>query len=369
MTDLFEIDAPTTTTSLELRRLQRDQRRRQRRLHSLVAATIGIVVLAIGVSIAFNFVQTFKSSPNSVADYPGAGQGVVLIVINEGDNGATIAKTLKTNDVVASEKAFLLATYANPDAAMKIQPGYYLMQKQMKAEYALQELLNPDRKKETNITIPEGFTEAKILDKVASVTGYTLDEVTALAADTQALGLPAEAKGNLEGWLFPATYKFNPDVHPADVLQAMIKKTVSVLTNLGVPQDKWETTLTFASLVEREARLDADRPLIASVIQNRLSVGQALELDSTILYFSPADTTEARASDNPYNTYKFIGLPPGPIASPGQKSIEAALKPATTGYFYFVTINLETGETRYAATYPDHLKNVALYQAWVKANS
>jgi UPF0755 protein len=199
--------------------------------------------------------------------------------------------------------------------------------------------------------------------------------VQAAADDFETIGLPEEAGGNLEGWLFPSTYKFNPNVTPTEVLSAMVSTTVATLKDKDIPQEDWLTTLTVASLVEREAGLDVDRPLIAGVIYNRVAAGMALELDSTVKYAvgtegdGNAFTTAAdRESDSPYNTYKVTGLPPGPIASPGAASIDAAVAPAVHGYFFFVTVNLLTGETKYAENFAGHQANVKELQEWVKAN-
>lgn len=371
MTDLFEIEVPTTTTSLELRRLQRDMRRRQRRIRTLIAAAIGIVVFALAASAAWNFVQAFKPESGGVADFEGSGQGQVQIIINPGDDGAAIAQTLYENGVVASTEAFILATYNNPDAAMSIQPGYYVLPKEMKAETALGALLDTDRRITKDITIPEGYRLTQILDRVASITGYSIEEVEMAAADYDALGLPEEAGDNLEGWLFPSTYRFNPDIHPSEALAKMVETTVSILENNEVPRDQWERTLIVASLVEREAGSDADRKLVSSVIENRLAINQPLEFCSTIRYFLPGGlgvTNAETQTPNEYNTYLNPGLPPGPIASPGEASIQAAIDPAETNYMYFVTVNPTTGETRFATTYPEFQQAKAEFKQWCNEN-
>jgi UPF0755 protein len=371
MTDLFEIEAPTTTTSLELRRLQREERRRRRRLRTLAATAVGLVIFALGASIAWSFIQALKPVTNELEDFAGVGQGAVQIIIEPGEDGRAIAETLLENGVIASKGAFILEWNNNQDAARLIQPGYYLLQREMKAAYALQYLMDPDRRLATNITIPEGWTQAKIFERIASVTGYSLAEVETIAADTEAIGLPPEAAGNLEGWLFPLTYSFNPGVTPTEVLAEMISTTQTMLEDKGVSRDRWESTLTLASLVEREAKLDADRPLVAGVIQNRLDIGMALELCSTVNYFTGRKgipTTAETQTANPFNTYLNIGLPPAPIASPGEASIDAAIAPAQNDYLFFATVNLLTGETRFAATFPEHLQNVEVLRQWCREN-
>ncbi len=370
MTDLFEAES-TTTTSLDMRRLQRQKRRQARRKWTAIISVAAIVLLAIGFSVAYNFVSSFGGgeSEDTVADFEGAGQGVVQVVIEQGDSGYDIAQTLYEAGVVAAPESFIEEANSRPDEAQSITPGYYFMQKEMKAEYAMDALLDPANRDELKITIPEGYRVDYYLQSIANLTEYSLEDVEAIAEDTDALGLPAEADGNLEGWLFPSTYTFTPDVQPAEVLSAMIAQTVRILDKYDVPLEDREDVLTVASMVEREARLDEDRPMIAGVIYNRLDIDMPLQLDSTVKYLNPTEgvftTDEDREIDSEYNTYKYAGLPPGPISNPGEASIEAAVSPADHEYIYFVTVNLETGETLYAETYDEHLKNVDQLQAWI----
>jgi UPF0755 protein len=371
MTDLFEAET-TTTTSLDLRRVQRLQRRARRRKWALVLITFGLVILALGGSYAYNFVTTtFESDSTEVLDYDGLGQGIVQVVIEPGDTGADIAATLHTAGVVASEQAYVNASNANSDSS-GIKPGFYFMAREMKAEYALLALLDPNNRDLRKITVPEGKSLDFYYDKIASLTGYTVEEVTTAAEDTDALGLPAEANGNLEGWLFPSTYNFNPGVTPSDVLREMISTTIKTLDGLGVaPADRLRI-LTIASLIEMEAGLDVDRPLISGVIYNRLDREMKLELDATVKYIAPSEgafvSADDKLVDSPYNTYMYTGLPPGPISGSGVASIEAAIAPASHNYVFYVTVNLETRETLYAETYDQHLQNTQLLRQWIDAN-
>jgi len=372
MTDLFEAET-TTTTSLDLRRLQRQKRRATRRKWALVLISLGLVLVAMGGSVAYNFLQeTLETEDVGVADYEGLGQGTIQVEIKPGDTGAMIAQTLYANDVVASTEAFTKVYSDSPDA-MNIKPGFYFMQRQMKAEYALALLLDPNNRDLRKINVPEGKTLPFYFQKIADLTGATVDEVKTAAEDTEKLGLPAEAGGNLEGWLFPATYEFNPGVTPTAVLQAMVKKTIDVLDAQGVAPENRERVLTVASLVEMEAKLAEDRPLIAGVIYNRLDQNWKLELDSTVKYVSTDTegafiTNDEKAIDSPYNTYMYAGLPPAPISGAGEASIAAAVAPAAHDYMFFVTVNLHTGETAYAATLAEHQKNVQAMRAWIDAN-
>ncbi|MCB2414058.1 endolytic transglycosylase MltG [Demequina sp. TTPB684] len=371
MTDLFEAEA-TTTTSLDLRRVQRLQRRARRRKWTLVLVAIALVVFAIGGSYAYNFVTTtFERDTNEIADYEGVGQGVIQVVIEPGDTGTDIAATLYEAGVIASEQAYINASNANPDSS-GIKPGFYFMAREMKAEYALLALLDPNNRDLRKITIPEGKQLSFYYDKIASLTGYSVDEVKAAAEDTAAIGLPAEANGNLEGWLFPSTYNFNPGVTPSDVLREMIATTVQKLDAKGVaPADRLKI-LTIASLIEMEAGLDVDRPLISGVIYNRLNRDMKLELDATVKYIAPSEgafvSADDKQVDSPYNTYMYTGLPPGPISGSGEASIDAAIAPASHNYVFYVTVNLDSRETLYAETYDQHLKNTQLLRQWIEEN-
>ena len=172
------------------------------------------MIFALGASTAYNFVGTFKGSGSAVADYEGTGQGQVQVIVNSGDTGSKIATTLHDSGVIASRQAFLQEWNSNPDS-QSVVPGYYIMHHEMKAEFALQSLLDPDNRDQLSITVPEGSSLAAFYDKIAAITGTDVDTVKAAAKDTDALGLPPEAKGNLEGWLFPATLRFQPrrDAH------------------------------------------------------------------------------------------------------------------------------------------------------------
>lgn len=372
MTDLFETEA-TTTTSLDMRRLQRKQRRNTRRKWTMIVSAFGIVIFALGANLAWNFAQDLAPAASTeIADYEGAGQGVVQVVVNPGDSGADIAAALFEAGVVASPEAFTKEARSNPDAA-SIVPGYYFMHKKMKATFALQSLLDPDNRDLRTITVPEGLQLDAYFRKIADLTEYSKADVEEAAKNTTAIGLPEEADGNLEGWLFPATYEFNPGATPTDVMSKMIQKTITELDRAGVAPEDRERILTVASLVEREAKLDEDRPKIAEVIYNRLEIDKKLELDSTVKYIAPSEgvftSDKDRATDSPYNTYKYKGLPPAPIAAPGAASIEAAVNPEPSDNLFFVSVNTITGETLYAVTYEEHLKNVEVLKKWAQENA
>jgi len=283
-----------------------------------------------------------------------------------------MASALVEAGVVASAKAFNTAFAANPQSG-SIQPGTYRMLLEMKASDAVTALLNPSSRVSFKVTVPEGLSRDQIVAKINEKTLIPVADLEAALADPASIGLPAEANGNAEGWLFPATYDVQPGATAASVLSQMTAQTVAVLTQKGVPQDQWEDLLTRASLVEREARLPEDRPKIARAIQNRLDKEMPLDIDSSVAYGAKKPGTAVTTDDladanNPYNTYKHLGLPPSPIASPGTASIDAVMSPADGPWLFWVTVNLDTGETLFADTYDEHQANVEKLREWQGAN-
>ncbi len=219
------------------------------------------------------------------------------------------------------------------------------------------------------ITLPDGKTVDEIAGKIAEVYGLTPEEVAAaLAASVHEL-IPEASTA--EGWPMTGIIDLTSAGNLRDATDLVIKARVQELTDLGVPRADWQTVITKASLVEREAKLDVDRPKIARVIDNRLAQDMKLQLDSTIRY--AIDSTGAfnqedpLVTGSPYNTDLYQGLPPGAIATPSDASIRAVLNPAEGDWLFFVTVNLDTGEMAYATTFEDHQKNVQKLQAWIAA--
>lgn len=304
-------------------------------------------------------------------NYEGDGNGSVTVVVHPGDTGRQIATTLVGADVIAAEGPFEKALRDNP--GREIQPGTYTLKKQMSAEAAL-ELLRDDQSRQViKVTIPEGKRATEVYDLLAQASGLPVEDYQAAAANPAALGLPGYAGGRLEGYLFPATYTFDPGTTPRAQLTAMVTKTREELDSLDVPTGQRQRIVILASMIEMEARQAPDRPKVARVIENRLAQGMPLQLDSTVKYPYPPDgkvttTDEQRAAKNGYNTYVIRGLPVGPIANPGRASMEAALHPAQGDWLFFVTVDSHTGLTRFATTMAEHSENVAEFRAWCQAN-
>jgi len=255
---------------------------------------------------------------------------------------------------------------------MGITAGVYQLRQHMSGAAALKLLLAPSSRLVSRVTIPEGTIAANTLQKVADATGLPLAELQAAAANPAALGLPAYANGSLEGFLFPATYDVEPGDTAAGVLSAMIARTVQALDELGVPEDQRLSVLTEASIVQAEAGNTEDMAKVARVLDNRLAIGMPLQLDTTVNYANGKSglttTPEDRQNPSPYNTYVHTGLPPGPIGNPGEDAIRAVLTPAQGDWLFFVVVNPDTGETRFATTAEEHQANVALFQQWLQAH-
>ncbi|MFJ2297841.1 endolytic transglycosylase MltG [Oerskovia paurometabola] len=379
MTDLF--DRPPVQQqppSRATRSGSRDRRAAKKRAQRRRRRTLIVVLALVLVGGAGYYLATNASSllgfenPFSAADYEGQGVDPVDVTIEPQSTGTAMGETLVEAGVVKSVSAFVKAFKENPDAG-KIQPGNYTLLTEMKASAAITLLLSKESKNEMKLTVPEGRTVTQILDTAVSVTGKPREEFEAAMADPAAVGLPAEAGGNYEGWLFPATYLLQPDDTAATIISNMILQTTTNLDSLGVPAENREEVIVKASLVEREAKADEDRPKMARAIQNRLERDMTLDIDAAVAYGLgrsgvTLSTTDLADASNPYNTYKHKGLPPGPIASPGMKSIEAVLNPEPGDWIFWIAVNLDTGETKFSSTNAEHERYRAELRQWQKEN-
>ena len=340
----------------------------------ILVLALAVVIIRFGGPMVKALVSGSEPTPTSQADYPGPGSDqTVLVDIASGANGSDMAKELAAKGVVASAGAFESAFIANPRAP-EIQPGTYRLRLEMRAADAVMALLDSaNREASTQVVVSEGLRAAQVFDRLAKALDVPVAEIQAAAEDASAIGLPAEAQGNVEGWLFPATYNVTAGSTPTSMLAEMVSKTKTNLIEMNVAQSDWLATLTMASIVEKEISRDEDRAKAAQVIYNRLEANMPLGMDSTVHYgvgnFDDVETTpEQRADDNPYNTYLHTGLPVGPISNPGVKALQAVLFPADGAWLYFVTVDLCTGETEFNITAAEHDVSVEKYRAWVAAN-
>jgi UPF0755 protein len=216
---------------------------------------------------------------------------------------------------------------------------------------------------------PGGALTKHLAADIATAFGFDPTEVEAAIAAAE---LPPEADGNPEGWLAPGAYDLADGASADDLVRAMVDRRVAQLEERDIPRDRWHRVLTAASVIETETYNQNEKPGVARVLTNRLAGGGPLQMDSIILYPVPEDriftTSEERASDQPYNSYRHDGLPPTPISSPDESSIDAFLDPLPGDWWFYVTVDLYTGETRYAVAYEDHQDNVRLLKDWLKEN-
>lgn len=362
-------------TRARRRGADRERLRRQRRRRTLVAVVLAVALLvAAGYVVAGVLRPLFdgrSGAAEEVTDHPGPGHGSAQVVVNPGDSGAAIGETLLDAGVVASVPAFTAAYTANPDAP-SIQPGTYELMLEMRASDAVSALLDTTRRISFKVTVPEGLTAAQTFERVSAVTLIPVADLEAAATDVAGIGLPPEAGGVVEGWLFPATYSFEPGSTATSILAQMVAKTVSVLDGRGIAATDRQTVLVKASLVEREGRSAEDRAKIAQAIENRLGRDMSLDIDASLAFGlgKPGTglTNADKETDSPYNLYRVTGLPPTPIASPSEESIAAVLAPTPGDWLFWVTVNLDTGETLFANNLADHNANVQQLRAWQSEN-
>ena len=362
-------DAKDKPKSRRQRRMEKVERRqRKRRRHWLTSLVIVITLVAVGVLgyKAIGIMRDASAQATHAEDYKGEGEGEVTVTIPEGASGADIGDILQSKGVVASGKAFTNAAKNNPKGNT-IQPGTYKLKKKMSASSALQALLDPESKGDHTLTVIAGSTKQSVKERLKKVGNFTDEQVEAAYADSAAIGLPAEAGGNVEGWLAPGTYDVAENATPKDLVKKMVSQTVTRLKELKVPKEDYQKVLIKASIVEREVNKEQYYGQVARVIENRLTQTDGethglLQMDSTVQYGLGRDggiPSEAENQDasNPYNTYVHQGLPPGPIGNPDEAAIKAVLNPPAGSWLYFVTVNLKTGETLFASTNEEQKAN------------
>lgn len=357
--------------------------KKRRRIGGWIALGVVLLILAGIVGGGFALwntygtrVQAFFGTSEPIEFDAGQATGEARITIVAGDTGESVSPKLFDAGVTKASNSLYKYMLDN-SVVFTFQPGIYKLQQQMTSEAVLTALRDPANRLDNSVQLREGLTLNQSLDLISEQIGIPREELTAAAADPSQYGVPA---GTLEGWIFPATYDFDEGVTAKDVLTRMVQRTIQSLDAAGVPEADRERILTVASIIEREARSSEDFYKVSRVIENRLQPTNQetfgkLEMDSTVQYGagemgsgSVSTSTEARNSDNPWNTYMYPGLPVGPIANPGDLAIDAAMKPADGPWLYFVTVNLDTGETVFTSTYSEHEKAVAQWQAWCAAN-
>ncbi|MDI9447867.1 MAG: endolytic transglycosylase MltG [Bacillota bacterium] len=296
----------------------------------------------------------------------------IVVVVPQQSTATQVGQILKDHELIHSPFVFVLyARWKNLDGSLKA--GEYLLNNGLSTPEMLNELVEGRLASET-ITIPEGFTMTQVAELLETKGLAEREEFFAVAAreDFSYKFLEERPKGErrLEGYLFPDTYRVTRGDSVRFLIDNMLKRFDLEMEELDYPSraEKAGLTLheavTIASLIEREAKIDEERPLISGVIHNRMEKSMLLQIDATVQYALGTNKAQIYYKDlevdSPYNTYKNNGLPPGPIAMPGRSSLLAAVEPAETAYLYYVA--RPDGSHAFATNNTDHEANKERYQ-------
>jgi len=315
-----------------------------------------LLLVVIAVLLSAGFAIYAPAGPHSE----------MFLEIPAGTGSAQIAAQLKSHGLIRSRLVF---------EAMRRVKGGTLKAGEYRFDHPARMSEIYDRLERGDVytralTIPEG---ANIFDIAQRVEAAQLGTKEAfLAAAERNVALIADLDPNaqsVEGYLFPDTYHFQRLATPDQMIAAMVKRFRLAAESIGLTQN-FHDIVTMASLVERETPIGSERPMVASVFSNRIAKGMPLMTDPSVIY---ADLLEGRYrgaiyhsdldTDSPYNTYKHLGLPPGPVSNPGIASLKAAMAPAQTQYLYFVAASTDpSGHSRFATTLEEHQQNVQAYR-------
>ena len=335
-----------------------------------------LVILLTVIAVIGLAVPQIISRLSGAPDFPGPGSGSVQVKIEPGETLAQIGNNLKALGVVASVDGFIAAANDNPDSS-SISPGAYKLLLEMKSSDAIVALLDPANRVVTKVVIPEGKRATWTINTLATETGLPLADFESAIANANNLGLPEYADGNVEGFLFPATYEFGPGTTAEQMISEMIARFNAEAKSIDLEaraaqmgRSAYEIVIV-ASLLEVEGH-PRDFTKVARVVYNRLAEPMPLQFDSSVNYgLGKTDvilTTELLNEDTPYNVYLRPGLPPTPIDSPGAEALEAALNPAAGDWLYFITIDLNTQETKFTRSYEEFLVYKDEFLAFCDAN-
>lgn len=320
-----------------------------------------IAMLAIFLGIIFYYNSVISNPLNIDGDN-------IEIEVLDGESFNSVLDNLNEQGILRSKLIIKLKLKLEKQIIILI-PGTYNIDKNVSLDELTKKLqLQSSNINQVKVTIPEGFTIELIAARLEENGMFNKDE---FVNAVKTYPLPNFVKNderkkyNLEGFLYPDTYFFNKDTTPNEAIEIMISKFQDILkkvedeTNKVVNDSDIETIIIKASLIEKEAVLDEERPLVASVIENRFKNNMNLAFCSSVNYVVGYDGKELLRNsdisvDSPYNTYINSGLPVGPITNPGEKSILAALEPAETDYLYFLLLKGEGGKQYFSKTAEEH---------------
>ena len=335
--------------------LERKRKRRRRVLVPLV------FVLPLAALVAGAYVWW-----RIQLDPPGAPGSAITVTVAKGWGVRDIADELAHQKVIGSSLAF--NAYVKIHHGGPFDAGDYHLRRHLGVAAAVRTLELGPVITYVTLRLPPGLWIGEVAKQVQKqMPGLSAARFLAVArSDAVRSKYEPASVHSLEGLLFPDTYRFTKDNREIDVVRTLVKRFDAVADTAGlgrvrVPGLTPYQVVVVASLVQEEAGIDRDRPLIASVVDNRLRARMLLQIDATVLYAlqvrKPSNTPSDRANPSPYNTYAHTGLPPTPIGSVAKVSLVAALHPATTDYLYYVLAGAD-GHHAFAATYAEHLKNV-----------
>lgn len=294
------------------------------------------------------------------------------VVIEKGDNVTVIAKKLKENELISREAYFIYYVWTR-ELSGKLLAGEYEIEPKLKIPEITRLLVKGETKPSyAKVTFPEGWTAedmAKRLNEKKLPGDEFLEIVINPPTEIVAQFSFFEdkpAKASLEGYLFPDTYFISFEESAENIVLRMLKNFDGKFSQEMKKEIKNQKKgifeiVTMASIIESEVRTGNDRKIVSGIFWNRLGIGMALQSDATVAYVLGGEKKiQHNAEDininSPYNTYKFKGLPPGPVSNPGISSIEAAINPTETDYMYFLN-NPKTGETFFSVTFQEHIRN------------
>lgn len=296
--------------------------------------------------------------------------GEIRLEVEKGMGVHAVARLLKERGIIGARIPFVVA-YRLFFYPQKIKAGEYVLSSPLPPKEIIG-ILVKGRVYLHTVTIPEGLTALEIAPLVGPLLADGAEGFANASLDPgPILSLDPEA-GNLEGYLFPETYSFPKGIMSAEAVQAMVDEFRTVFDPVWAergdsPRLNVRQTVTMASLIEKETSRADEKRLVSAVFHNRLRIGMKLDCDPTIIYvlkqqglFDGNLRKKDMSLDSPYNTYRYPGLPPGPICNPGKKALEAALHPAPEKYLYFVSRN--DGSHHFSETFAEHQNAVRRYQ-------
>ncbi|BDR52949.1 hypothetical protein KIM372_08560 [Bombiscardovia nodaiensis] len=361
---------PPPPSRRQMRQVRELDRRRQLISRLIVIGVVAVVVIC--VLITGNYIRhadpRIQPTKTVAADYRGPGTGQVEFTIESGQGVDIIARNLVNAGVVKSTDAFVQAL-ANASASTKLQPGTFELKSHMPSAQVVTILTDP-KQAGGFLQVRAGDRARDVIARAAQISGINKADFDAIVSSGGAGILPAEAAGNFEGWLEPGTYNVKSMKSAQQILQTVVDKRVSKLDALGIPKgaDR-ERILNLASITEAEVNKPEYYGKVVRVIDNRLARGMTLGMDSTVAYSNNVSALKLtndmlNDSSDPYNTRVHQGLPPTPIGNAGDQAIRAAMNPEQGDWLYFVTVNLDTGETKFTASSQEFDAFVQEYKAW-----